>query len=890
MIDVTSGGYYLYICIKPASTDSWVDHNGNTATQLGFSTRTPVPAILDGWSLANVFDVDLDVGEISRAFENFPMNPVERMADFSFSIKSIWSDPQGNLSTSNFLWMLEDIHRSLGKQLNLASREVSVWITTGSIPGLRYDADYEIWEQLGTPQTLPAVAAGLPIPAASEAAELVRIFRIEDIRFDGQGRISFSCTSRYGNLMLGSPVAFAGGDQKQIKPIIYGAFTDVLAPVAVEKNLDKVSRLHIEESSVAQFQGLMVYDKENDREWAVANATVRDGVVVDFTEDYDAAHNQTVRQENTDSWVLVDSNNERVLVCPSQEDPMQKLYRVNDEVVGFHTDKVTEITLGSTVYPPMVSRGWGDSKRASHAVGEAYKLVDAVLQENALLIDVELVPVRIYDASELNQQGNWNTSGGYNLLAPDGQRIPFYSWNCNDPLQLAGNPWRVIANSKNGGNIDNPIVVSTSNTDWNAYIVEQGYGVIKGVVRKSTEANLVFEFANLSGFGGTVLSAVVSIDVDAQFGEQVEWTGGDFENAWGTSYNGHTPLTIHADGDSPVVHHVFESASANSTGSISYADQEFDVGASISQVRLQCIMVASSQAYKPFFKVNGVKIKARLKIPITSDLKVCSKLLGRLASSGSAKAGAVVSDMLSRYLGASVSMSINDIYPVSLALTEQTMIRDVVRDVALAGGFAVVHGVSGFSLCGWGFSSEFVLDDSNCELATRNQPDVTYALPMQSSVVSSFELRYCWDSLRGKFMRSLIVTPDGYCSDGIWGDPSMFAYSEYGGPSMQGWCIQAKAWLGDAAASPLVWESKCIQDPRTAVMALERVMAWLTRPQITATVRADWSLLQGLDVMMQVQLRVSGVPARLRAVSWIVMGQVESLKTMERTITLVALQ
>lgn len=892
MIDISSG-HHILIQIKPSFGDDWVDHDGNKIVQLGFATIEPKSVVVNGSNLAAIYDCDLGVGQGSHSFEDFPLNPVERLADFTFSINGVWSDPEGNISTSNFLWWLQDINSSHGKVLNLINREIRLIVSTSVFPGLIYNQSTGKWEQVGIHNLTVSDydVPQLPIPLYQEQEKIEMVYRIEEIKLGRTGRIEFNCTSLYGDVEIGSPVAFAGADQMQIKPIVYGDFTGKFAPVAIEKTLDKVSRIHIEEDTLTRFDSLMVYDKENDVEWSVSSDLNRNGTKIDFSQDFDTAYNARPRAAGVDDWVVVESES---AVLPTDDAPDQKLFIVDSETVGFHTRKVTSVTIDGVTYPPMASRGWGGGSKDAHSANTPYRLVDAAIQQNALILGVELIPTKIYDSTPTDKEGDWNAHDP-NLLSTrweDGVgAYPSLYGFCANQRELAGNPWSVVANSKDGGPVDDKIILSTSQTEKRRILVWDG-NTFKGYTRYFTEIDLVCEFPDLSGFNGEVLESKIYLDAKCQNGLQVRFDGAHptdpVEGAWGTLYAKNTTLTVHTNTASDLQHYVFGvySSDANTIQERKYSDPPLDSGKTIGPVRLQAILVPTSTGGKPYVIINAIKIKAKIKIPITSDLKICSKMLGRLASTGNATTSAVIGDLLYRYLGSSCIMDFADGHSVSVVLNQKSKLRDVLRDVALAGCSALSQTADGFRLTQWSSSDVFSVNDDNVQFGENNQPMVSYELPKPSSVYSSFELKYGWDHMREKYTRSLVVNNIDYVWDGIKNDPTLWQ-STGRGVIMRGWCQSAAGWLGAVSTSPLVIESKVIQDSRTAEDCLLRIVEWMSKPRMSMSATCDWAKTQDLNALDCVSVVVTGLPQRLLYITWVVVGNETNLEAMERKITLI---
>ena len=853
-----SNGHHIYLEIIPNAGDSWVNHLGNAISQLGIAQCDK--GVGNPWC---IYDFDLSVGEINRGFENFPLTPLESVSDFTFSINSIWSDPTGNISTSNILWMLEDINASLGKSFSIIGRKVRVWVSNSKYPALLC-VDNGWFNYDGT-ANYSGIA--LPYPSFDEAAELKYTGVIDDIKFGGSdGRIDITCTDPIEDKVLGRMLTNSGDNGKKAVPITYGNFTNANRPmpVSIEKSLDKITNVWLDDYPHYEYDGLCVYDQQNNKFWNVVNTnqSVNNNTVINFTST-SGTTTAVARTNTADDWNFQTA--EFSALKPA--DNSQVIYTVEGENVAIHSDKLTAFTIGSTSYAPMVSRGWGDSLRATHASGLPYYTADNALQSNLLTLDMDLLPTKIYDASETYKSDVSTEAPGYDQTAL---------------RYVGGNPWAVIKNSVSGGTIADPIAFSIPRHSDNGKYFQ--------------EVNFVFEFPDVSAYDGAVID-------DANLYLDAHWA------AWlsNPTVNG---MYIIFNDDETTKQTLFP------LGCISY-DNTYAYpisaphGAGISLATLCKVRIFARLDYMPVhgglpqLLINAIKIKARVTIPIKNTLKLYAYGWGRVINFQGTPYSAnqfnhgnrILEDLYNTNFDVSVMGGSGSVLCADFSLTDQTKFRDVVSNVALVTANAVTTNESGVPTiskvidrsC---FGAVRTVGSDDVNLADRNLPDLTYSIPTKSQVYSRIELRYGWDYARDKYLHEIIVDgsattlPNLYSYDGIhqnwkYTDPTTFS-------TLLGLATDAQTYIGQSSPNTFVLETKYLQDPATAEVLMANLIKWLCTPRMSMTIALDYSQGQDITQLQRITLAVTGLPTRVTSKSWLVVGLSDALNSgaMVRTLKL----
>jgi len=875
-----SNGHYLYLEILPNAGDAWVDMQGNAITQLGIGQREK--------GLNNplcVYDWDLAVGELERSFDNFPVNLVQKVSDFQFSICGIWSDPLGNTTTTNVLWMLQDINAEYGKSLNIIGRKVQLWVSNSEHAGLVFNSG--VWTNYSSTRfwNEPSWTA----PTFTEQAELLFTGAVEEIKCGGSdGRIDIVCTDLIEDKVLGTAVPNAAQNGKHCIPITYGDFTKRPMPALIESDLRNLVRVWLGDESTphVSFSSLAIYDETYDTFWPVANTyqAISNNNEIEFTANF-AGVTQPFNLTTTDDNFHFQQSTYSTLM---PTDNVQAVLTVDGENIGLHTPRLPNAPFtvantsqqGTYSATPMQSRGWGNTVRTGHAHGAQYKMTDANLQAGLLTLDVVLTPTKIYDASSVPPP--W---GGYPHTD--------MGWDTTTNLLCGGNPWAVIQNSPNGGHISDPIVLSSKN---------HAIGAIESMIGYA-EGHLVCEFPDLSGYGGTCTSAKLFMDGEFRSSHTClpdTNVTGLYYGFGDTGANGSSTLLM-AQG---VVgrSQVFTYDASPLTGSMCPTDLKM-----LSKLTLYSFLdwdyngiAVENDVWptttQPFFLLNAIKIVATITIPIKSTSKLFAFGWGRQPQNivhGYNFATRVIGDLFFRNFGVTPSGTMDGLL-LDFSVTEQIGFRSLVKGLAQSGCLSVTTDINGAPytapfLSHTNFGDVYTIGNDDVLLGDHNMPEVTYSIPTKSAVYSRFELRYGWDYAREKFTGELVA--DGLTNEYGYSGADATTYTAM---SSDDWslviqlCSKAQGYIGQQSVNTFTLESKFIQDHGTAATLFSVLVKWLATPRMGAKVTCDYAQTQSAGLLQRVTLSVNGLPSRIASKPWVVTGIVDDLQptSMTRTLTL----
>jgi len=856
-----SNGSHIYLEITPNAGDSWVDHHGTTITQLGIAQKDKGSA-----NPLCAYDFDLQCGEVSSSFENWPLSPLAKVSDFQFSITSVWSDPQGIVSTSNVLWLLEEANAQTGKTFNIIGRKAKVWVSNSAMPGLTWVSG-TTWQNYT--QTT-SYTLSTPAPSAVESATLLYTGVVEEIKLGGSsGRIDIQCEDVLTDKVLGRVLTNPGDNGKKVVPLTYGNFTsaNLPMPVSIEKSLDKITVAWLGDAPHYEYDGLCVYDEQNNKFWNVVNTnqSVNNNTAVNFTTTGET-NTAVARTDTNDDWNFQAA--EFSALKPA--DCSQVIYTVEGENVAIHSDKLTAFSIGSTSYAPMVSRGWGDSLRATHASGLPYHIADEALQSNLLTLDMDLLPTKIYDASETYKSDVSTEAPGYDQTAL---------------RYVGGNPWAVIKNSVSGGTIADPIAFSIpphSDTDNGKHF---------------QEVNFVFEFPDVSAYSGAVID-------DANLYLDAHWA------AWlsNPTVNG---MYIIFNDDETTKQTLFPLGCISYDNTYAYPiSAPHGAGISLETLskvrifaRLDWVSIEEIQSQThPYLLINAIKIKARVTIPIKTTLKLYAYGWGRVINYQGTPyslnqfnhGNRIIEDLYNSNFSAGVLGGSGCALSADFSITEQANLRDVVRNVAQVTANVVHTDASGVPVISKfldrsSFGAVCSINDDCVLLADRNLPDLTCSIPTKSAVYSRFELRYGWDYARERYLHEIVVDgsattlPNLYTYDGVhqnWKHTDATTFS-----LLLGIATDAQDYIGQSSPNTFVLETKYLQDGATAEVLMANLIKWLATPRMAAQVALDYAQTQDVQLLNRLSLNVTGF-SRLASKSWLVVGCAVDPGSMVKTVTL----
>lgn len=871
MVDV-SGGHSVVVEILSNRNDIWVDHQGKLVSRFVFSQAMP-----DDFPL-RVYDAGLDCGAVERSFGSWPIDPIERLNGWEFSLSQAWSDPAGSESTPNFLMMLEERNAAQGASLVLTGRRVRLWVSNGKYPGLRYSGTS--WLNYDDAAVTPA--AWMTTPAGNEAVRLMFEGIIEQVAYNG-GRIQVSCTSPFEDTQLGTPVSADGGS-KRIRPVVWGDFQRTPWPVSLESIGPGLARCWLAEN--LQAADLLAIGDDDGRAWPVVSPWALDdsGRFLTFretTETTTATYDHGTGQE----WPT--SGNETIALNPAEGEVGEFL--IDQEAVAFHSPHMTGPVINGVQFPPLMSRGWGGTRVQPHSAGAKYFLAGAEVDGDSgfgyLLVDVKLSPINVSDISH-TFHSRW----------PDHALC----------ARVGGSPVDVFANSESPREIQFPIVV--------------GAAPENNPERHAAYA-LRFEFPDVSALGDVIEDGSNGVRlVVVASGHTLVMPPAQSGNP---SIVQQSPMFAQPDGvsytDSP--RQIFP-APLQSQGAMlmdygkDYASYPLDVWKSfqpgIASLPLTRVIIAGRICKSdvlggggplflpddPWVTISALRLEFRVRVRVTPETKLWVYGAGRQGVT--CRASDILKGLYKDCWAKLVDATSGPL--ARMAIREAESARDVARAVALGGALSVASdSYCAPRLVPWRdlrtSSAPFVIFADNVPHTASGCPDISYGPPVRSSVYDRFVLRWGWDAARERYDHYIVVDPDYGCDvDGARGaDLDLSAFD--GLQEAEVLCETAKVWRGQqydgrtpsGEANTYTLESKTILDLSGALYALREIVLLLATPRMTAAVNTYWKDTQALGLLETAQIEVSGIPVRVAEMTWAVVGISDDPRALERKLSLAQL-
>jgi len=401
---------YWYVEIEnPDPSRQWYDMDGRAIRRFALSTINFWYPTTDGTRARGAYEgpyfngrtisngtahynLDLELGDLQESLpDDFWLSCMTEIARFDFTISSPWSLPGGSVSLQDWAQTVESYNvNNLNPLFTWDGALVRLYMGNGTVPGFLWQGS-NTWEDVRGNSFLWTPPGGYDL---SDSLELMFDGYLNTAGADPD-RTAFTADAkdRRVDLPIGVPGRPSDNSTSEIVPVPIGVMTPYVDgdnwtgfPLYQKQGNTPGTNLRLASVPVngGSTRGILHYDSSSGQIGASTQVKFSDdstgasvasditGATLSKSRTADVPWNWDGTEKTAFGFPvgsLVEPHTQRLVY---QDDEIIGLHSRDDYPAGYPSVSATEITWSQT-NPRMESRGWGDTDRSAHALGDQYR-------------------------------------------------------------------------------------------------------------------------------------------------------------------------------------------------------------------------------------------------------------------------------------------------------------------------------------------------------------------------------------------------------------------------------------------------------------------------------------------------------------------------------------